>query len=112
MRNGTVRVKYVQVFDNGQTDYVHTYPPPPLRKHAESQQNDGNTGSCAWTRPCLRATRGTKRTYVTGNLPIPHPKHNCRNRALQHNVQANFSEFWRYTTLCVPLSYLLFCIQL
>ena len=21
--------------------------PPPLRKHAESQQNDGNTGSCA-----------------------------------------------------------------
>ena len=22
-------------------------PPPPLRKHAESQQNDGNTGSCA-----------------------------------------------------------------
>jgi hypothetical protein len=23
------------------------YPAPPLRKHAESQQNDGNTGSCA-----------------------------------------------------------------
>ena len=22
-------------------------PPPPLRKHAESQQNDGNMGSCA-----------------------------------------------------------------
>ena len=43
----------------------------------------------------MRTTRGTKRTYVTGNLPIPHPKHNCRNRALQHNVQENFSEFWR-----------------
>ena len=46
--------------------------------------------------PVLRQdfTRGTKRTYVTGNLPIPHPKHNCRNRALQHTVQANFSEIW------------------
>ena len=65
------------------------YPPPP-RKHPESHQNDGNTGSRAKTSPCLRATRGTKRAYVTGNLPIPHPKHNCRNRALQHNVQANF----------------------
>ena len=39
-------------------------------------------------------TCGTKRTYVTGNLPIPHPKHNCRGRALEHNVQANFSKFW------------------
>ena len=29
------------------------------------------------------------------DLPIPHPKHNCRNRALEHNVQANFSKFWR-----------------
>ena len=70
------------------------YPTPPLRKHPESHHNDDNTGSRAETSPCLRATRGTKRTYVTGNLPIPHPKHNCRNRALQHNVQANFSEFW------------------
>ena len=25
--------------------------------------------------------RSTKKTYVTENLPIPHPKHNCRNRA-------------------------------
>ena len=25
--------------------------------------------------------------YVTENLPIPHPKHDCRNRALEHNVQ-------------------------
>ena len=72
-----------------------TYPRPPLHKHPESHQNDGNTASRAKTSPCLRATRGTKTTHVTGNLPIPHPKHNCRNRALQHNVQANFSEFWR-----------------
>ena len=34
-------------------------------------------------------------TYVTENLPIPHPQHNCRNRALEHNVQTNFSKFWR-----------------
>ena len=33
--------------------------------------------------------------YVTENVPIPHPQHNCRNRALGHNVQANFSKFWR-----------------
>ena len=50
-------------------------------------------GPGAWTRQCLRATPGTKRTYVTENLPIPHPKHNCRNRALEHSVQANFSKF-------------------
>ena len=47
------------------------------------------------TSPCLRATRGTKRTHVTENLPVPHPNHNCCNRALQHYVQANFSMFWR-----------------
>ena len=29
------------------------YPAPPLRKHAESQQNDGNTGSCAYTSLCM-----------------------------------------------------------
>ena len=39
--------------------------------------------------------RSTERTSVTENLPIPHPKHNCRNRALEQNVQANFSKFWR-----------------
>ena len=39
--------------------------------------------------------RGTKRTYVTENLPIPHPNHNCCNRALQPYVQAFFSMFWR-----------------
>ena len=61
-----------------------------LRKHQESQENDG-----AWTRRCLRTARSTKRTYVTKNLPIPHPKHNCRNRAREHNVQANFTKFWR-----------------
>ena len=57
-------------------------PPPPLCKHQESQENHGQTGS-----RCLHAMRGTKRTYVTENLPTPDPKHNCLNRALEHNVQ-------------------------
>ena len=35
-----------------------------------------------------------KNVFVTENLPIPHPKHKCCNRALEHNVQANFSKFW------------------
>ena len=52
-------------------------------------------GPGAWTRQCLRATCSTKGTFVTENLPIPHPNHNCCRRALQHNVQANFSKFWR-----------------
>ena len=43
---------------------------------------------------CLCAARGIKRTYVAKILPIPDPEHNCRNRALEHNVQANFSKFW------------------
>ena len=28
------------------------------------------------------------------HLPIPHPNHNCCNRAPEHNVPANFSMFW------------------
>ena len=72
-----------------------TYPPLPLSKHAKSHKNDGQTGSCAYTSSCLRATRSTKSMYVAENLPIPHPNHNCCNRALQHYVQANSSMFWR-----------------
>ena len=25
--------------------------------------------------------------FVTENLPIPHPKNNCHNRAVEHNLQ-------------------------
>ena len=32
-------------------------------------------------------------------LPIPHPNHNCRNRAQEHDVQANFSMFWTVALL-------------
>ena len=40
------------------------YTPPPLGKHAGSQQNNGPTGSHAYTSPCLRATGSTIRVYV------------------------------------------------
>ena len=46
--------------------------PPPLRKHAESQETGGQTGSRAETSSCLCTTRGTNRMYVAKNLPIPH----------------------------------------
>ena len=36
-----------------------------------------------------------KKMKVAENLPIPHPKHNCGNRNLEHNVQANFRKFRR-----------------
>ena len=28
------------------------------------------------------------------HLPIPHPDHNCRNKAPEHNVQADFRVVW------------------
>ena len=31
-----------------------SHPPSPLRKHAESQENNGQTGPCAQTRQCIR----------------------------------------------------------
>ena len=70
-------------------------PPPLCPSTPKIHKNDRQTGSCAETSPCLHATRGTKRTYVAGNLPVPHPHHNCCNRPLQYYVQANLSMFWR-----------------
>ena len=32
--------------------------PPPLRQHTASQENNGQTGSCAGTRECLRKGGG------------------------------------------------------
>ena len=46
-------------------------PPPPLREHQESQENDGHTGSWCLDNQCFHTTRGTKRMYGTANLPIP-----------------------------------------
>ena len=78
----------------GQRLYHHHTPPPPLRKHRENEENDGQTRSWCLDKAVL-ASRSTKRIYVTENLPIPHPKHSCRNRALEHSVQAVLSKFWR-----------------
>ena len=50
-----------------------------LRKHAETQEKDG---------ACARRSV-PKRTYVAENLPIPHPNHNCRNRAPEHSCEQN-----------------------
>ena len=65
-------------------------PPHPLRKHLETQENDSHTGSWCLDKAVLPRNaqyQKRKRMYVTENLPIPHPNHNCRNRALEHNVQ-------------------------
>ena len=93
---------------------------PPLRKHQESQENDGQTGSWClaiirrWPSPpvsrrqeitvcCLSKAaepqpswcflkavlaRDTwyQKNACPENLPIPHPKHNSHNRALEHHV--------------------------
>ena len=61
-------------------------PPPPLRKHQPGQESDGQTGSwCLDKAVQLRDARYQKKACPK-NLPIPHPKHNSRNRALEHNV--------------------------
>ena len=70
-------------------------PPPPLSKHAKRQKNDSQTAHVLrQARACTRHA-APKRTYFAENLPVPHPNHNCCNRARQHYVQANFSMFWR-----------------
>ena len=69
-----------------------TPPPPhptPLRKHLESQENELDKAVLVRNAWYHNMSLGT---YVTENLPIPHPKHNCCNR---HTVQTNFSKFWR-----------------
>ena len=64
------------------------HPPPPF---AQAPGKSGKRRS-DWV-PVLRQSAASarravpKRVYVTENLPIPHPKHNCRDRALEHNVQ-------------------------
>ena len=55
------------------------YPSPPLHKHQSGQESDSQTGS--W---CLDAWYQKK--ACPKDLPILHPKHNSRNRALEHNV--------------------------
>ena len=62
------------------------YPPPPLRKHQESQESDGQTGSWCLDKAVLARDARYQKNTCPENLPIPHPKHNSHNRALEHNV--------------------------
>ena len=60
-------------------------PPPP--RHTESQENDGQTGTRAQTRPCMRAAHGKEKGYVVETWPYAQNPH---NRAPSHDVQAAF----------------------
>ena len=52
---------------------------PPVGKHAESQENDGETGAHAWTGPCWRGTRGTKMlTALVLERRLKVPDKGCR----------------------------------
>jgi hypothetical protein len=70
-------------------------PPPTLRKHQPGQESDGQTESWCLDKAVQPRDARYQKKACPKNLPIPHPKHNSRNRALEHNVQANFSKFWR-----------------
>ena len=70
-------------------------PPPNLHKHQESQESDGQTGSWCLDKAVLAHNARYQKNTCPKNRPIPHPKHNSHKRALEHNVQANFSKFWR-----------------
>ena len=74
---------------------LHPTPPPPLRKHKENQESDGQTGSWRLDKAVLARNARYQKNACPENLPIPHPEHNSHNRALEHNVLANFSKFWR-----------------
>ena len=66
-----------------------------MGKHQESQENDGQTGSWCLDKAVLARDARHQKNACPENLPIPHPKHNSHNRVVEHNVQANFSKFWR-----------------
>ena len=75
--------------------YDASTPPPPLRKHQPGQESDGQTGSWCLDKAVQPRNARYQKKACPKNLPIPHSKHDSRNRALEHNVQANFSKFWR-----------------
>ena len=49
------------------------YPPPPLRKHQESQESDGQTGSWCLDKAVLARDAQYQKNTCPKNLPIPHP---------------------------------------
>ena len=60
--------------------------PPPLRKHQPGQESDGQTGSWCLDKAVQPRDAQYQKKACPENLPIPHPKHNSRNWALEHNV--------------------------
>ena len=60
--------------------------PPPLCKHQESQESDGQTGSWCLDKAVLASNAQYQKNACPKNLPIPHSRHNRHNRALKHNV--------------------------
>ena len=76
-----------------------SHPTYPLRKHQPGQESDGQTGSWCLDKAVQPRDARYQKKACPKNLPIPHPKHNSRNRALEHHVQANFSKFWRSSLL-------------
>ena len=60
--------------------------PPPLRKHKPGQESDGQTGSWCLDKVVQPRDARYQNKACPENLPIPHPKHNSRNGALEHNV--------------------------
>ena len=65
---------------------ISNLPPPPLRKHQESQESDGQTGSWCLDKGVLARNARYQKNACAENLPIPHPRHNSHNRALEHNA--------------------------
>ena len=64
--------------------------PPPLAQAHKSQEDDGQTGSRAWTSPCLRTTRSTKRRNVANTCPyLTYPSFTSTRTALGFSCKQN-----------------------
>ena len=61
-------------------------PPPPCASTAKVRKTTVTRGPRAWTSPCLRATRKTKRHCTQKTCPYPTPSTSLTNMALEHNV--------------------------
>ena len=57
-------------------------PPPLLRKHQPGQESDGQTGTWCLDKALQPRNARYKKKSCPKNLPIPHPKHNSRYRAV------------------------------
>ena len=64
------------------TRMIPVYPAPPLRKHQPGQESDGQTGSWCLDKSVQPRDARYQKKACPENLPIPHPNHNSRNRAV------------------------------